>query len=111
MVVRSINPPKCVLSVVIFSFLFSASVQASEKDELALVMRQLDQVQAALNRAQVIASQNSGEGDSARYYFDYSSATRDITAMKLGIERYLQPSRAQPAVPMTVTGQYSQESR
>ncbi|WP_050570774.1 MULTISPECIES: RAQPRD family integrative conjugative element protein [Pectobacteriaceae] len=109
MVVRSINPLKCVLSVVIFSFLFSASAQASEKDELALVMRQLDQVQAALNRAQVIASQNAG--DSARYYFDYSSATRDITAMKLGIERYLQPSRAQPAVPMNVTGQYSQESR
>lgn len=109
MVVRSINPLKCVLSVVIFSFLCSASAQASEKDELALVMRQLDQVQAALNRAQVIASQNAG--DSARYYFDYSSATRDITAMKLGIERYLQPSRAQPAVPMTVTGQYSQESR
>ncbi len=110
MVVRSINPLKCVLSVVIFSFLFSAAAaQASEKDELALVTRQLDQVQAALNRAQVIASQNSG--DSARYYFDYSSATRDITAMKLGIERYLQPSRAQPAVPMNVTGQYSQESR
>ncbi|WP_081943083.1 RAQPRD family integrative conjugative element protein [Dickeya fangzhongdai] len=80
----------------LFLFVFGICTE----DELALVMRQLDQEQAALNRAQVIASQNSG--GSARYYFDYSSATRDITAMKLGIERYLQPSRAQP-----VTGQYS----
>ncbi|WP_249896607.1 RAQPRD family integrative conjugative element protein, partial [Salmonella enterica] len=31
--------------------------QASEKDELALVMRQLDQVQAGLDRARVVANQ------------------------------------------------------
>ncbi|NDL64270.1 integrative conjugative element protein, RAQPRD family [Acerihabitans arboris] len=83
-------------------------VQASEKDELALVMRQLDQVQAGLDRARVVANQN---GQDVRFYFDYLSATRDITTMKQGIERYLEPSRAQPTLPMSVTGQYREEGR
>lgn len=82
--------------------------QVSEKDELALVMSQLDQVQAGLDRARVVANQN---GQDVRFYFDYLSATRDITTMKQGIERYLEPSRAQPTIPMSVTGQYREEGR
>ena len=80
--------------------------QASEKDELALVMRQLDQVQAGLDRARVVENQN---GQGARFYFDYLSASRDITTMKQGIEHYLEPSRAQPSIPLSVTGQYREE--
>lgn len=80
--------------------------QASEKDELALVMRQLDQVQSGLDRARVIANQNQD----ARFYFDYQQATRDITTMKQGISTYLEPSRAQPVSrPISVTGQYRAE--
>ncbi|MGQ5291590.1 integrative conjugative element protein, RAQPRD family [Pectobacterium actinidiae] len=79
---------------------------ASEKDELALVMRQLDQVQAGLDRARVVANQN---GQDERFYFDYSSAFRDISAVRKGIEQYLEPSRAQPSVPLSVSGQYRQE--
>lgn len=79
---------------------------ASEKDELALVMRQLDQVQAGLDRARVVANQNQD----ARFYFDYQQATRDITTMKQGISAYLEPSRAQPVSrPSSVTGQYRAE--
>ncbi|HAF2130873.1 TPA: integrative conjugative element protein, RAQPRD family [Salmonella enterica] len=59
---------------------------ASEKDELALVMRQLDQLQASLDRAQALSAQASGEG---RFYFDYTRATGDIRAMKQGISQYL----------------------
>lgn len=82
--------------------------QASEKDELALVMRQLDQVQAGLDRARVVANQNQD----ARFYFDYQQATRDISTMRQGISTYLEPSRAQPTAPSTstlVTGQYRAE--
>ena len=79
---------------------------ASEKDELALVMRQLDQVQAGLDRARVAANQTQD----ARFYFDYLQATRDITTMKQGISAYLEPSRAQPASRQSaVTGQYRAE--
>ncbi|STB73340.1 integrative conjugative element protein, RAQPRD family [Citrobacter koseri] len=80
--------------------------QASEKDELTLVMRQLDQVQAGLDRARVVANQNQD----ARFYFDYQQATRDISTMRQGISTYLEPSRAQPAAPSSsVTGQYRAE--
>ena len=76
---------------------------ASEKDELAQVLRQLDQVQAGLDRARVIANQTQD----ARFYFDYQQATRDITTMKQGISTYLEPSRAQPASRQSsVSGQY-----
>ncbi|QZY94305.1 integrative conjugative element protein, RAQPRD family [Pantoea dispersa] len=79
---------------------------ASEKDELALVMRQLDQVQTGLDRARVVANQTQD----ARFYFDYLQATRDITTMKQGISAYLEPSRAQPASRQSaVTGQYRAE--
>jgi len=94
------------LFVLLLPVLATSQVHASEKDELALVMRQLDQVQAGLDRARVVANQN---GQDARFYFDYLSATRDITTMKQGIERYLEPSRAQPSVPMSVSGQYREE--
>lgn len=98
-----LSPGLCVLLLMTAS---TFQAQASEKDELALVMRQLDQAQAGLDRARLVANQN---GQDARFYFDYLSASRDITTMKQGIEHYLEPSRAQPSIPMSVTGQYREE--
>ena len=94
-----------IFGVLVLAALPVIQCQASEKDELALVMRQLDQVQAGLDRARVVANQNQN----ARFYFDYQQATRDISTMKQGISTYLEPSRAQPTVPSTVTGQYRSE--
>lgn len=96
------------LSVLLLTIVSIFQTQAAEKDELALVLRQLDQVQASFDRARVVANQN---GLDARFYFDYLSATRDITTMKQGIERYLEPSRAQPSLPLSVIGQYRGENR
>lgn len=80
--------------------------QASEKDELAQVLRQLDQVQAGLDRARVLSNQNA---QNARFYFDYTQASRDISTMRQGISQYLEPSRAQPATPQNVSGRYRGE--
>jgi integrating conjugative element protein (TIGR03761 family) len=55
--------------------LLVSGVQAAEPDELALVMKQLDQVQAALERARVVAVQ---DGQNGRFYFDYLRAKQDI---------------------------------
>ncbi|EKN3342819.1 RAQPRD family integrative conjugative element protein [Yersinia enterocolitica] len=83
------------------------SVQASEKDELALVIKQLDQMQASLERARVVAVQDE---QSRRFYFDYLRVTQDINTIRKGIEFYLEPSRAQPTT-SSVSGQYRQESQ
>lgn len=80
--------------------------QGSEKDELALVMKQLDQLQASLERAKVVAVQ---EHTSHRFYFDYPQATDDIAKIKRGISTYLEPSRAQPVLPQDISGQYQRE--
>ena len=42
----------------LFLFTLAIPVQAAEQDELATAMRQLDQVQAALERARVAAVQS-----------------------------------------------------
>ncbi|ASG86830.1 integrative conjugative element protein, RAQPRD family [Salmonella enterica] len=80
--------------------------QAAEKDELAQVMRQLDQVQASFDRARALSAQSDDDG---RFYFDYVRASQDILAMKQGISQYLDPSRAQPRDAAAVTGRYRQE--
>lgn len=43
----------------LLGFLLASGVQAAESDELALVMKQLDQVQAALERARVAEFQGA----------------------------------------------------
>jgi len=53
----------------------------------------------------VVANQNQND----RFYFDFLQATRDISTMKQGISTYLEPSRAKPAVPASVAGQYRAE--
>lgn len=81
-------------------------VSAAEKDELALALRQLDQVQSALERAKTVAVQDQSDG---RFFFDYEQATRDLKIIKQGIETYLQPSRAQPRDRGALVGQYRKE--
>mgnify|MGYP000908368134 CR=1 FL=1 len=91
--------------MIIFSCLSSLAA-AAEKDELAQVMRQLDQVQASYERARALSARPDDDG---RYYFDYIRASQDIQAMKLGISQYLDPSRAQPRDAAVVGGRYRQE--
>ncbi|HCT9097938.1 TPA: RAQPRD family integrative conjugative element protein [Proteus mirabilis] len=85
--------------------------QAAEKDELAMTLKQLDHIQASLERARIQANQDNH----ARFYFDYSRASREVEIIRQGIVRYLEPSRAQPTVPVNVAeplrGDYRREQR
>ncbi|HHL7698738.1 TPA: RAQPRD family integrative conjugative element protein [Escherichia coli] len=92
----------------LLGILLASGAQAAESDELALVMKQLDQVQAALERARVVAVQ---DGQNGRFYFDYQRATQDIKSIRQGISVYLEPSRAQPVPSASLTGQYRMERR
>lgn len=92
----------------LFLFTLAIPVQAAEQDELATAMRQLDQVQAALERARGAAVQ-SGASEPSRYFFDYPRARADLETIRNGIDRYLTPSRAQPRTTSTVNGHYRRE--
>lgn len=85
----------------------SATAKAAEKDELASVLRQLDQVQASLERARVAAAQ-ADPAEQGRFFFDYRQATSDLNTIRAGIDRYLEPSRSQPRA-SSVSGNYRRE--
>ncbi|EMX8466991.1 hypothetical protein AAH178_002883 [Serratia marcescens] len=95
----------CVLGL---SLLSVFPVQASEKDELASAQRMLVQVQAALERARVAAVQ-ADPSERGRFFFDYARATADLKTIHAGIDRYLEPSRAQPRDAGAVAGNYRRE--
>lgn len=93
------------LSVSLFVGISSAG--ASEKEELALIIKQLTQVKASLLRSEIV----SGTEQTDRYHFNYQIAQRDVNQIMQGIERYLSPSRSQPRsldFP-AITGDYQQD--
>ncbi|EGT3611396.1 integrative conjugative element protein, RAQPRD family [Morganella morganii] len=102
---------RSVTLLLFFSVFLSVPAQASEKDELALTLKQLEQIQASLERARIQANQEIR----SRFYFDYTQASKDVELIRQGITRYLEPSRAQPSVPVNVAeplrGDYRREQR
>lgn len=88
--------------IVSIPFLSNASVL----DELTTTQRLLDQVQLSLDRARTVAAQ-SDPNNSRRYLFDYKKASEDLNTMRAGIDRYTQPSRAQPLDYGKVSGDYT----
>lgn len=86
--------------------LFPILSNASELDELATTQRLLDQVQFSLDRARTVAAQ-SDPNNRRRYLFDYKKANEDLNTMRAGIDRYTQPSRAQPLDYGKVSGDYT----
>ncbi|MFP5845034.1 RAQPRD family integrative conjugative element protein [Salmonella sp. 741265052_HSA] len=77
----------------------------TEREELALSLSQLSQIEASLHRAQ----QNARTSINERYYFDYPRIHGDITTLRSGIEHYLTPARAQPQDTATLVGQYREK--
>ncbi|WP_455851714.1 integrative conjugative element protein, RAQPRD family [Pantoea endophytica] len=86
--------------------LFPILSNASELDELATTQRLLDQVQLSLDRARTVAAQ-SDPNNRRRYLFAYKKANEDLNTMRAGIDRYTQPSRAQPLDYGKVSGDYT----
>lgn len=103
------SPPARLACLLGASLLFTHAANASEKDELASTQRLLDQVQASLERARVVAAQ-SDPADRARYHFDYQRISADLNAIRAGIDTYLAPSRAQPREASSIAGNYRRES-
>lgn len=98
----------CVTGLLLLATSAVSVAQAAEKDELASVQRQLDQAQAALERARLAALQDTPADEGGRFFFDYQQATSDLDTIRAGIDRYLQPSRAQPST-SHISGSYRRE--
>lgn len=79
-----------------------AARSASEQENLALVLRQLDMIERVALR-----SDGQPVSRSARYHFDYQRLQSDLEQIRQGINGYLSPSRAQPRDPGALSGHYT----
>lgn len=79
-----------------------------EDRELTLALKQLENVQAIITRAENQA-RFAQDTRSSRYEFNYELLKSDLTRVSAGIQSYLYPSRAQPRDLGDVAGEYSQE--
>ncbi|MBY5172968.1 raqprd family integrative conjugative element protein [Klebsiella variicola] len=84
----------------------TAPVAATEHSQLAQALQQIDLLQDTLERARAEAAQQQGQ----RYFFDYTAASRDLSTLRGGLQRYLSPARAQPRIPDDFSGHYTRES-
>lgn len=91
----------CLLGILITPLAY-----ASESDELALAIKQLDYLDARLASAHVEALKREQPD---RFYLDYQQIKQDIDAIRQGLKHYLYPSRAQPSVLIPFSAQYQQE--
>jgi len=83
---------------------YAGSPGELERQQLALVLRQLDMtVRIAHEGAKVPSPETS------RYHFDYERFHADMARVCAGIHDYLTPQRAQPRDPVEVSGQYRAE--
>lgn len=106
---RIIMQFKLILMVFFIILGFSGYSHANENDELAIILKQLQQVKQSLVRSQIIST----TGEKERYSFDYQAAKDDINIIIDGIESYLSPDRAQPRkldLPI-INGNYSEENK
>lgn len=84
----------------------SALPPSDEHQRLALIIRQLD---AAARLSSSIEAPVPDPND--RYTFDYSRLSVDLDLIRLGINAYLTPYRAQPRNPPEITGHYTRSTQ
>ena len=90
---------KSLFHVLITRVLFvSSGAYATEKEQLAQAIKQLEAAKLSLDRA--IAQSKTSE--KSREYFDYAAAKRDIATVQEGIKQYINPSRAIPRNPKAI---------
>ncbi|MGA4658210.1 RAQPRD family integrative conjugative element protein [Proteus terrae] len=90
----------------LLGILITPLAYASESNELALAIKQLDYLDARLASANVEALKREQPG---RFYLDYQQIKQDIEAIRQGLKHYLNPSRAQPSALIPFSAQYQQE--
>lgn len=90
----------------LLGILITPLAYASESDELALAIKQLDYLDARLASAEIEAFKRE---QLTRFYLDYQQIKEDIEAIRQGLKHYLNPSRAQPSDLIPFSAQYQHE--
>lgn len=80
----------------------SYAASGYEQDQLSLVQQQLDTLERLATQAEAASTAEPND----RYRFDYHRLIRDIQRIRLGVQGYLSPSRAQPRDPVELVGDY-----
>ena len=82
-----------------------ASDSNAEREALAALTRQIDLANRMADQAAAASSD-----EHARYHFDYARLRNDLQRVRVGVQDYLAPERAQPRDPAPLAGTYSRES-
>ena len=91
------------ISISGFSLMPSAQAAgASEQANIEVMIRQLNALEDSARRSATITGEPG-----QRYYFDYERLAGDIQRVRLGLQEYLTPSRAQPRDPAELAGKYT----
>ncbi|MHB1371424.1 MAG: integrative conjugative element protein, RAQPRD family [Pseudomonadaceae bacterium] len=90
-----------VLAVLLSTLQPAFADDALEREQLAVLARQLDLVDRLAEHAASIAPQVR-----ARYHFDYAQLRADLKRIRTGVQDYLVPQRAQPRDPVPLIGDY-----
>lgn len=83
-------PRLCFLAVLLP--LPALAQEGVEERDLGLIVKQLDAIAGLADRSK-FATPPAGE---PRYRFDYGQLAQDLQQIRLGVNEYLTPSRAQP---------------
>lgn len=80
----------------------SYAMSDQEQVQLSHIQRQLDIIERLATQAEAASTAEPND----RYRFDYPRLNRDIQRIRLGVQGYLSPSRAQPRDPIELVGDY-----
>lgn len=75
---------------------------ARERSDLSLMQRQITVIEQLADRARI----SQVDVETSRYHFEYSRFVADLERIRQGINKYLSPSRAQPADLAELTSDY-----
>ena len=84
----------------------SAGDATAEHEQLAVLARQLNLIDRLAEHAA-----NTAPQERARYHFDYVRLRADLKRVRVGLQDYLVPQRAQPRDPVPLAGDYVRRDR
>jgi len=84
----------------------SAGDATAEHEQLAALARQLNLIDRLAEHAA-----NTAPQERARYHFDYVRLRADLKRVRVGLQDYLVPQRAQPRDPVPLAGDYVHRDR